>query len=79
MGGLKALKRLFELRGVLAQLQFFFIFAKIDMVDGQLHENNGSYATSGSKVMTQSENKLKSSSKSDEVASVGFKNNKACL
>ena len=49
------------------------------MVDGQLHENNGSYATSGSKVMTQSENKLKSSSKSDEVASVGFKNNKACL
>ena len=44
-GGLRALKRLFELKGVLAQLRFRF--AKLDMVDGQLHEKDGSCATSG--------------------------------
>ena len=33
-GGIRALKRLFELKGVLAQI----LFTKLDMVDGQLHE-----------------------------------------
>ena len=47
------------------------------MVDGQLHEKDGS--CSGSKVMTQDVNKLKMRSKTDEVASVGLKINKACL
>ena len=37
-GGLRALKRLFELEGVLAQI---FFLAKLDMVDGQLHEKMG--------------------------------------
>ena len=74
---LRAPKRLFELRGVLAQLQF--ILAKLDVVDGQLHEKDGSCETSGSKVITRAVNKLKMKSKIDEVASVGFKNNKACL
>ena len=49
------------------------------MVHGQLHEKDGSYATSGSKIMTQDVNKLKMRSKTDEVASVGLKINKACL
>ena len=49
------------------------------MVIGQLHEKHGSYATFGSKVMTRFVNKLKSRSKSDEVASVGLKTSKlAC-
>ena len=74
---LRAPKRLFELRGVLAQIQF--ILAKLDVVDGQLHEKDGSCETSGSKVITRAVNKLKMKSKTDEVASVGFKNNKACL
>ena len=56
-GGLRALKRLFELKGVLAQ--FFFLLVKLDTVDGQLHEKVGSCATSGSKLMTQDVNKLK--------------------
>ena len=47
-------------------------------LDGQLHEKDGSCATSGSKVMTRAVNKLKMRSKTDEVASVGLKNNKAC-
>ena len=75
--GLSSLKRLFELRGVLAQFQF--VLAKLDMVNGQLHEKDGSWYTSGSKVITRAVNKLKMKSKTDEVASVGFKVNKACL
>ena len=54
------------------------ILAKLDMVDGQLHETDGSCATSDSKVMTRAVNKLKMRSKTDEVASVGLKVNKAC-
>ena len=76
-GGLRALERLFELKRCLAQLPFKI--AKLDMVDGQLHEKDGSCATSGSKVMTRAVNKLKMRSKTDEVASVGLKTNKACL
>ena len=38
-GCLRTLKRLFELKGVLAQLRFRF--AKLDMVNGQLHEKMG--------------------------------------
>ena len=57
---------------------FEFILAKLDMVNGQLHEKHGSCATSGSKIMTQSVNKLKLRSKTDENASVGLKNNKTC-
>ena len=76
-GGLRALKRLFELKGVLAKLPFKF--AKLDMVHGQLHEDDGSCAIVGLKVMTRAVNKLKMSSKTDEVASVGLKTNKACL
>ena len=50
------------------------------MVDGQLHEKDGSCATGGSKVMTRAVNKLKMRSKTDyEVASVGLKINKACF
>ena len=52
-------------------------FMKLD-VHGQLHEKDGSCATSGSKVMTRAVNKLKMRSKTDEVASVGLKINKAC-
>ena len=73
-GGLRALKRLFELKGVLAQLTF--VLAKLDMVDGQLHETDRSCATIGSKVMTRAVNKLKMRSKTDEVASVALKINK---
>ena len=77
-GGLRALKRLFELQGFLAQLRF--IFAKLDMVNGQLHEKaDGSCAIVGSKVMTRAVNKLNMRSKTDEVASVGLKTKKACL
>ena len=76
-GGLRAIKRLFELEGLLAQLRFRF--AKLDMVGGQLHEKDGSCATSGSIVTTRAVNKLKMRSKTDEVASVGLKINKACL
>ena len=47
-------------------------------VHGQLHEKDGSCATSGSKVMTRAVNKLKMRSKTDEVASVGLKINKTC-
>ena len=54
------------------------ILAKLDMVDDQLHEADGSCATSDSKVMTRAVNKLKMRSKTDEVASVGLKVNKAC-
>ena len=75
-GGLRALKRLFEPKGVLAQLRFRF--AKLDMVDGQLHGKDGSCTTGGLKVMTRAVNKLKMRSKNDEVDSVGFKYNKAC-
>ena len=52
--------------------------AKLDMVNDQLYEKDGSCATFGSKVMTRAVNKLKMRSKTDEVASVGLKNNKAC-
>ena len=76
-GGLRALERLFELKRFLAQLAFKF--AKLDMVHGQLHEKDGSCATVGSKVMTRAVNKLKMRSKTDEVASVGLKIDKACL
>ena len=48
------------------------------MVNGQLHEKDGSCETSGSKVITRTVNKLKMRSKTDEVASVGLKINKAC-
>ena len=75
-GCLRALKRLFELEGVRAQPRFSF--AKLDMVDGQLHEKDGSCAAGGSKVMTRAVNKLKMRSKTDEVDSVGFKYNIAC-
>ena len=74
--GLRALKRLFELKRVLAQLRCRF--AKLDMLTGQLHGKDGSCTTSGSKVMTRAVNKLKMRSKTDEVASVGSKDNKAC-
>ena len=47
------------------------ILAKLDMVDGQLYETDGSCATSDSKVMTRAVNKMRS--KTDEVASVGLK------
>ena len=66
-GGIMALKRLFELEGVLA---VFFLLARLDMVDGQLHEKDGTCATSGSKVMTRAVNMLKMRSKTDEVASL---------
>ena len=49
------------------------ILAKLDMVDGQLHETDESCATSDSKVMTRAVNKLKMRSKTDEVASVALK------
>ena len=45
--------------------RFFSFLAKLDMVDGQLHEKDGSCATVGSKVMTQDVNKLKMRSKTD--------------
>ena len=48
------------------------------MVNGQLHEKDGSCATMGSKDMTRAVNKLKIRSKTNEVASVGLKINKAC-
>ena len=51
----------------------FSILAKLDMVDGELHEKYGSCATGGSKVMTRAVNKLKMRSKTDEVASDGLK------
>ena len=76
-GGLRVLKRLFGHKGFLAQLRF--TFAKLDMIDGQLHEKDGTCAISGSKAMTRAVNKLKMRSKTDEVASVGLKVNKACL
>ena len=41
------------------------------MIDGQLHEKDGSCAISGSKVMTQDVNKQ--NEVTDEVASVGLK------
>ena len=62
---------------MLALLQLFL--AKLDMVNGQLHGKDGSCDTSGSEVITRAVNKLKLKSKTDEVASVGFKINKACL
>ena len=74
-GDLRALKRLFQLEEMLAQLRFRF--AKLDMVDGHLHEKDGSCATGSSKVMTRVVNKTKMRSKTDEVASVGLKINKA--
>ena len=43
------------------------------MLNGQLHEKDGSCATMGSKVKTRAVNKLKMRSKTDEVASVGLK------
>ena len=55
------------------------ILAKLDMVDGQLHETDGSCATIGSKVMTRAVNKLKMRSKTDEVASVALKISKNLL
>ena len=55
------------------------MLAKLDMVDGQLHEIDGSCATICSKVMTRAVNKLKMRSKTDEVASVALKINKTCL
>ena len=48
------------------------------MVNGQLHEKDGSCATMGSKVMTRAVNKLKMRSKTDKVISVGLIINKAC-
>ena len=57
--------------------RFRFILAKLDMVDGQLHEKDGSCATSGSKVINRAVNKLKMKSITDEVASVGLKNVRA--
>ena len=72
---LRALKRMFELEGVLAQL--WCRFAKLEMVDGQLHGKDGSCTTCGSKVKTRAVNELKMRSKTDEVASVGLKINKA--
>ena len=77
IGGLRAVKGLFELRGVLAQLQFDI--AKLDVNDDQLHKKHGSSATSGSKVKNRAVNKLKMRSKTGEVASVGLKINKICL
>ena len=58
--------------------RFFSLLAKLDMVNGQLHEKYGSCETSSSKVMTRAVNKLKMRSKTDQVASVGLKVNKAC-
>ena len=55
-GGLRALKRLFELKRVLAKI---FFIAKLDMVDGQVHEKDGGCATSGSKVMIRAVNNSK--------------------
>ena len=55
---------------MLAQLRFFLI-AKLDFDDGQLHKKDGSCATSDSKVKTRAVNKLKMRSKTGEVASVG--------
>ena len=49
------------------------------MVHGQLHAKDGNCAIVGSKVMTRAVNKLKMRSKTDEVAEVGLKVNKACL
>ena len=48
------------------------------MVNGQLHEKDGSCAIIGSKVMTRAVNKLKMRSKTDEVASVALKLDKTC-
>ena len=58
--------------------RFGFISAKLDMTNGQLHEKDGSCATSGPKVMSRAVNKLKMRSKTDKVASVGLEINKAC-
>ena len=64
-GGIRALKRLFELKGELAQP--WIKIAKSDMVNGQLHEKDRICATNASKVMTRAVNKLKMGSKTDEV------------
>ena len=56
---------------------YFWRNLNLDIVDGQLHEEDGSCASGGSKVMTRAVNKLKMRSKTDEVASVGLKTNKA--
>ena len=49
------------------------------MDDDKLLANNGGCAISGSKFLTHIVNKLKMSSKSDKIDSIGFKNNKSCL
>ena len=54
------------------------ILAKLDRVDSQLHEKDGSCATSCSKIIIRAVNKLKMRSKTDEVVSVGLKINTAC-
>ena len=48
------------------------ILSKLEGDDDKLLANNGGCAISGSKVMTHIENKLKMSSKSGKIDSVGF-------
>ena len=71
---LRAVKRLFELRGYLAQLKLHFSEVKY----GQLQRKDGSCVTSGSKVMIRAVNKLKIRSETGKVASVGLNFHKAC-
>ena len=58
---------------------FVIFLAKLVMKDGQLLAIDQRYATSGSKIMTRTVNKLKMRSKTRKVASVGFLVNKACF
>ena len=80
-GDLRAVERLFRHKGVLAQFRFFL--AESDMDDGQLLAKYDLCATSGSKLMTRTVNRLEMTSKTGKVALVGFLINKlinkACL
>ena len=57
----------------------FVFLAKLDLDDGQQLASDESCATSGSKGITRSVNKLKMRSKTGKIASVGFQVNNACL
>ena len=50
----------------------FVFLTKLNFDNGQLLAKDGSCATSGSKVMIQTVNKLKMRSKTVKIASVGF-------
>ena len=52
--------------------------AKLDTDDGQLLAKDERCATSGSKIKTRTIKELKMRPKTGKVASIGFKNIKAC-